>query len=867
MTTKNLGPAVSGYLDPEGRAWETTVYQSGKPVLDKELNLIQDTEQDMELRLRRRSMPSGWISDDFLGTSDMTGPIYTLSAVANELRIPQDLRAHVNGWLVRVANTGSNTENKLSLGAGPAGAGAKRTDLVILEVWRRLISASPSTVGKSPAARIWLNGNVKIAGADDLTLNFVDDILDGAVGSETTKRVQIQYRLRVIQGVDIFAYTQGIADPVVVANSVPPNAATPDGSATVFNYVNQSSVGDPGLWVAGDGNPANTLGTVDGYMYAIPLMAVIRRNTTAFARNTNHNGGVSVSPGPSDRPDGLFHDIIAARDIVDLRTGVSPVGWNYQEILERNFGWLMDNAVRTEITQTGIGAGVHGNTVLWADEIGITNAHGGDGTTTGDTPGAEFIGEFDAIRRRFSDRVIVETVVLLFFPSDGSGGGPNWANGDVITINPTALRIGPYSPFNWASYAPSDVAFIDMPRAMFLGNGAGKTKADLSVDFTVTGMGNVPMTSLTLNIGTVPAGVTNENLFVTLLVMYPPGVGMTFTPTDTFGAVVNNPGQLPAAPPVEFGALDAGSLSTGHREIDATYRTLDIIISYSHGPGFNDTIHFIDRVHSITSIVINAVPYLGGYTISPDGYMVTLGTPGSFTTGEATVTFKARRPLPQNDEQLTFYYERRAPQTVRDGVLSNFQLKVIPRFVPSHLYTLTVGSGSQDEAYPYPFQNVQAPGVYPGFSGTFSGDHEFEGSGVITLDNVTVSNGFIQLPVVLGYVSNPQEAIFNRLGGDVDFEGRSYFKDVPPGYSPNAFAPPLKIGSKTRRTIMPMLAELREDTLWGKQGQLVMLVFSQYYETDVQVPWNNSFAFNGDLDTTSVSVYKVKGNLLNRRST
>ena len=39
MTLKNLGSLVSGYLDPEGRNWETAVYQSGKPVLDKELNL------------------------------------------------------------------------------------------------------------------------------------------------------------------------------------------------------------------------------------------------------------------------------------------------------------------------------------------------------------------------------------------------------------------------------------------------------------------------------------------------------------------------------------------------------------------------------------------------------------------------------------------------------------------------------------------------------------------------------------------------------------------------------------------------------------------------------------------------------------
>ena len=84
--------------------------------------------------------------------------------------------------------------------------------------------------------------------------------------------------------------------------------------ATLFPYTSQSAAGDPGLWRAGDGVPTNTLGTVDGYMYALPLMAVVRRNTAAFDRNSNHNGGVA-SPGPSDRPDGLFYDIVDARDI------------------------------------------------------------------------------------------------------------------------------------------------------------------------------------------------------------------------------------------------------------------------------------------------------------------------------------------------------------------------------------------------------------------------------------------------------------------------------------------------------------------------------------------------------------------------
>ena len=891
---KDYGAAVSGYLDPEGRNWETTVYQSGKPVLDSELNLVQDNEQELARRIRRRSTPSGWLAADLLDSSDMTSAIFTVSAVANELEIPQDLRAHVNGWLIRVASTNATATNLLDLGVGPAGAGAKRTDIVILEVWRRLLAASPDVVGKSGAGRIWLNGNVKIAGADDVGLNFADDILDGAVGAETTKRVQIQYRLRVVTGVDIFANPYGIDDPIVVANSVPASAAAPDGVATVFNYANQSAIGDSGLWVAGDGSPANTLGTVDGYMYALPLMAVVRRNTTAFDKNTNHNGGVATGGG-SDRPDGMFYDIVDVRDIVDLRLGVTFTGWDFQEILEKNFHYLLDNATRTEIKTTLIGGGSQGNTVFTADEIGITNANGGDGTTTGDTPGANFIGQFDATRRQFSDRATLETLVLRYRPVDGSGGGPNWADNDIITIDPTALPVYPYTAFNWAAYAPSTFTVVGLvtndsdsgedPFAMsFIGNGATKVRSEIQQDFVLSGVGEVPQGSMTLDIGTVPPGVTDEDLIVKLLVSYPPGQGLTNTPTADYGVAsieVNNPGQLPAGAPVLFDQLLDIDFDHPHRELFLNYRTVDQVISFS-GPRaaggsttqLDDIILLPERAVSVSDITLNGGgSYGGSITLSDDGFRIILD-PASFGVGdEATVTFKAVRPLPQNDEQITIYYEARSPQTIRDGSLPA-SVSVIPRHISPFLYTMTVGSGSPEEAYPFPFQYVQMPGVYPTSGGTFSGDHELSGGASIVLDNLSATTGFAKLPVFVGYVSNPQEATFLRTGGDIDAEGRSYFKEVPSAaYIPSAFAQPMK-APEPHRAVLPMLAELSVDTAFGMKGQLVLVVFTKWYNADALTtlgntnrPAENSIDFNTSLASnyTSVSLYKIKGNLLNRR--
>ncbi len=55
------------------------------------------------------------------------------------------------------------------------------------------------------------------------------------------------------------------------------------------------------------------------------------------------------------------------------------------------------------------------------------------------------------------------------------------------------------------------------------------------------------------------------------------------------------------------------------------------------------------------------------------------------------VAFEAVRPLPQNDEQLTIYYEKRAPQTAREALLGT-SLTVVPRYISPHLHTITVGT-------------------------------------------------------------------------------------------------------------------------------------------------------------------------------
>lgn len=898
MTTKNFGAGVSVYLDVDGRSFETTVYQASKPVLDSELNQNQDINQSRTRGILRLAQ-SGWLGADVLDTSSNAAGLFIPGGGSNELTLPS-MQALVNGWHVLVNNTGPTdtdfdsppggpgddvlavTLNRIDLGAPPAGAGALRTDLVILEVWRRLLSAAPSTVGKSDTGRIWRNGNVKIDSVDDFWLNYADDIQDANVGAETTKRVQIQYRLRVIQGVDIDAYASGIADPSVVAHSVPTSAAAPDGSVTAFPYSSRSLAGDGGLWRAGDGDPANDLGSVDGYMYALPLVAVFRRNDAAFARDTNHNGG-------SGRPDGLTATTIDARDVFDLRTSVSTTGWNLQELLQKNINLVLDNALCTEQATTPLGGGSTGHTNIWADEIGPV-----------DNAGAQLIRSFDGVCRRFSDRPVLEAVTVWYQPGDQDGGGVAWTLSSVITIDPTGatkpFRVYPHGSANFMNAAPDNVVILDVLSAV-AADVAGPTHVLILQDTGGIGVYRNAIFDYITGLGGAgpiqikPWGGFENNtatIYITLLVSYPGGGevtagGLSKTPTADFddnSFVVENPAQLPATSPFLFQALET-AIDQPHREALVTYRTLTATFSqqpilginlYENLPN-NDVfgVFIPDRVASDPIPVIENTSigstYTGDIFYSNDGRHLFIDTFTGWSGGAPSVghvvevQYEAVRPIPNNGVQVTVWYETRAPQTIRDALLGS-ELTVIPRYVAPHLYAIVSGSGSLDEAYPFPNQYVQSPGVYPSSAGVFGGDHELDGAGRVSISDFDALTGFLQIPTLIPAVPEPQALTFQRAPGDIDIEGRSFFKAVAEGYIPSAFAQPLS-DSKRHKNVLPMLAELAADGPIGPKGTLVLVLLSRWAPFDPK----NFVGFEPELaaNFTTASVYRLKGNPLNAR--
>ena len=312
---ESFGSGVSRTLSAIDRAFQNVVFQSGKPPLDSEFNL-QDSIHDESLRqLIRANMHSGFLLDPTDALADFVAD----PQWSNLLRLGRQssgetasyLWANVNGWLVPVSGTrvssDADTTNHIELYPPPATD--SRIDFAFLEVWTALVAPNPSTTNKPSASTIYRHGNVEYGGT-----NITDDIEDPAIQYETTERVQVQYRIRIFgQGaglgssVALDVYPDGLDDPNLLGQG---SSDLPVAGMAFTNM--RETLGDNGLWRAGNGDPTNYLGTTDGYVYAIPICGVFRRNTEPFVAveasgNANQNGALDRNPSAaylSDPRDG-----------------------------------------------------------------------------------------------------------------------------------------------------------------------------------------------------------------------------------------------------------------------------------------------------------------------------------------------------------------------------------------------------------------------------------------------------------------------------------------------------------------------------------------------------------------------------------
>lgn len=352
---QDFGSGVSRTLSASERQFLQMVWQASKPPLDSELNLVAQISGEAMREAIQSEMHSGFFADPMMADADfVTNPAWSnwfqFGRPATEASEAPFMWANVNGWVIPVTGSGvadGDPSNRINL-FGPPATGA-RIDLVFLEVWQAQVAPNPSTANKPSASTLHKYGNVEFGGT-----NIPDDIQDPTIGFETTERVQLQYRLRVVgrgtglgDSIDLAQYPDGLDDPNVIAQG------TQAAPVVGYPFMNMGdTLGDRGLWRAGAGDSTSRtdLGTVDGYVYAIPVCAVFRRNEALFVArtnigNANQNGSFNRNPTSGAITDPLqatrtLSSVTLAADITASSTGlVSVTGLSGSGLDNVNIVW------------------------------------------------------------------------------------------------------------------------------------------------------------------------------------------------------------------------------------------------------------------------------------------------------------------------------------------------------------------------------------------------------------------------------------------------------------------------------------------------------------------------------------------------
>lgn len=421
---------------------------------------------------------------------------------ANEITTAANIASAINNVansFDTIVSADSNSTDTVTIRAVAAGAAGNAITLsctgTALTPSGATLTGGVDTSNKPTQSTLYVYGNTQAPSG----VNLPDDIADPVIDAETTQRVQIQYRIRVTgqaEAVNFKTEADGYSNANVLAQGaqvapvagypfVPADGVTVSGNSSAVDY----GTLDSGLWIAGDGSSgaATDLGTVDGFVYSIPIGFVFRRNDAyqggagaGFDPLNNTNGALTathalfVNPivgtipaNTSDRPDGYFCDAIVSDDLLDLRKSVSLSGFDWKSELVSQVQALLDGGNQTwaidasDKNVLGAGSGDVSTRFLVCNQIGRSMADGGNPPISGDTNRGDTIRSFDHVARRFGSQPIVEKVVFEVYPTytaitypgryviQANVGYNGWAVGDEIHIDLSTLNattLGDWDP-------------------------------------------------------------------------------------------------------------------------------------------------------------------------------------------------------------------------------------------------------------------------------------------------------------------------------------------------------------------------------------------------------------------------------------
>lgn len=291
-------------------------FGENKPVLEVELNELQQIQNEARADIIRDTIPSGFTQ---LGEIDYDYCLYN----ENQIRLKTDSVAYVNGYRINipmgtVINLPKAPKDKI------------REDFVFLEVWRQEVTN---------------NDTLTEYGGDDQPL--VDNsIQDSRYPIETTRRVALKWRIRCVADVNFNAHKEGLRK--TGENWEPYQCKGQGGNTSIENityddehyyYGQCGSISnldiryggfrpvDTGLYICGNGSEKakKDLKTVDGYCFAIPMFKLTRKPAVGKAKPfeyTKLNPKVDYSKFSNlmqeDKVERVISENIQGRSLVNL---------------------------------------------------------------------------------------------------------------------------------------------------------------------------------------------------------------------------------------------------------------------------------------------------------------------------------------------------------------------------------------------------------------------------------------------------------------------------------------------------------------------------------------------------------------------
>ena len=429
-------------FDPSRRGIRLKTFLSGQVALAEEITTALQTVEHLATQTVRHATVSGFLTPAHVVMPINRGLRFGTYPNTYGLDSGTDrpFAVVIDGALLLLGGTITGTSNPfpstddrdgfLSITLDPPPATGIRHDLVFLEAWYTEVTNTDD---------IYPYGNVQYRGEEienDIVnaIYFSIDLTSDSDGTETlsvASTVGIEGGdeividsdgdspiVRTVQSVDHSASTITCSDTVPVGYTTAQNAHIdiPQNKDLVLRYrirthagipsvgalfdgVNAQGAetapvsdqrfspldGDAGLYRAGDGTDSarGALGTTDGYVYAMPLQRIVRRNTAAYHAQNNPNGSVAAIGDVSDRPDGRFNNEIYAGDVEDLRRFVY---WNDGVPTEQTAKAMADAVFSSEgYFRIGDYDSLTVDLTSDTDSTGVLNV--GAGNTTGILPG------------------------------------------------------------------------------------------------------------------------------------------------------------------------------------------------------------------------------------------------------------------------------------------------------------------------------------------------------------------------------------------------------------------------------------------------------------------------------------------------